>query len=138
MYCYTIQFVPLALRLRRCYLKSQMADARGIGVIYRVVGRRFREIRTSKGITQADVATETGLTRQSVANIELGRQRFMLHTLFDVARALGVSPAELLPSDGGIEMSVDLQQDIQKVESPAARRFAESILGSKSGSRERA
>lgn len=105
----------------------------GIGVIYRVVGRRFREIRTSKGITQADVATETGLTRQSVANIELGRQRFMLHTFFDVARALGVSPAELLPSDGGIEMSADLQQDLQKVESPTARRFAESILQSKSG-----
>jgi transcriptional regulator with XRE-family HTH domain len=109
-----------------------MAEPQGIGVIYKVVGRRFREIRTSKGITQADVATETGLTRQSVANIELGRQRFMLHTFFDVARALGVTPAELLPSDGGIEMSVDLQQDLQKVESPTARRFAESILNSKS------
>jgi len=105
-----------------------MAEPQAIGGIYKIVGRRFREIRISKGITQADVAAETGLTRQSVANIELGRQRFMLHTFFDVARALGVSPVELLPSYGSVNMSVDLQKDLQKVESASARRFAESIL----------
>jgi transcriptional regulator with XRE-family HTH domain len=108
-----------------------MAERQRIGGIYREVGRRFREVRTSKGITQADVATEAGLTRQSVANIELGRQRFMLHTLFDVARALGVSAAELLPSDGGTNMNANLQEDIRRLESPTARRFAESILKTK-------
>jgi transcriptional regulator with XRE-family HTH domain len=106
-----------------------MPVPREVDGVYKIVGRRFREVRTSKGITQADVATETGLSRQSVANIELGRQRFMLHTLFDVARALGVSPVELLPSAEGSDMTLDLE----KVElSPTARRFAQSILQSKS------
>jgi len=105
-----------------------MAEAREVGGIYRVVGRRFREVRTSKGITQADVAAETGLSRQSVANIEVGRQRFMLHTLFDVARALGVGPDELLPLEGVVDMSVDLRVALQKVERASARRFAQSIL----------
>jgi transcriptional regulator with XRE-family HTH domain len=106
-----------------------MPEPREVDGIYKVAGRRFREVRTSKGITQADVASETGLSRQSVANIELGRQRFMLHTLFDVARALGVGPAELLPSAEGSDVTLDLE----KVElSPTARRFAQSILQSKS------
>lgn len=106
-----------------------MPEPRKVDGIYKVAGMRFREVRTSKGITQADVATETGLSRQSVANIELGRQRFMLHTLFDVARALDVGPADLLPSAEGIDMTLDLE----KVElSSIARRFAQSILQSKS------
>jgi len=105
-----------------------MPEPREVDGVYKVVGRRFREVRTSKGITQADVAAETGLSRQSVANIELGRQRFMLHTLFDFARALGVEPAELLPSAEGSEMTVDLEREGL---SPSAKRFAESILQSK-------
>jgi transcriptional regulator with XRE-family HTH domain len=108
---------------------SLMPVPRELDGIYKVVGRRFREVRTSKGITQADVAAETGLSRQSVANIELGRQRFMLHTLFDVARALGVAPAELLPPAERSDMTLDLEN----VElSPTARRFAQSVLQSKS------
>lgn len=101
---------------------------REVDGVYKVVGRRFREIRTSKGITQGDVAAETGLSRQSVANIELGRQRFMLHTFFDVARALGVSPAELLPALEGVQVTMDLTSEEL---SPIARRFAISILQSK-------
>jgi transcriptional regulator with XRE-family HTH domain len=103
-----------------------MADARGLDGIYRVVGRRFREVRTSKGITQAHVATETGLSRQSVANIELGRQRFMLHTLFDVARALSVNVSDLLPpllERPVVRINLD-REELR----PAARRFARSIL----------
>lgn len=102
-----------------------MADARGLDGIYRVVGRRFREVRTSKGITQADVATETGLSRQSVANIELGRQRFLLHTLFDVARALSVNVSELLPPLERPAVRINLDREELR---PAARRFARSIL----------
>jgi transcriptional regulator with XRE-family HTH domain len=105
-----------------------MPEPRKVDGVYKVVGRRFREVRTSKGITQADVATETGLSRQSVANIELGRQRFMLHTFFDVARALGVSPTDLLPSAEGSDMTLDLEKVAL---SPNARRFAQSILQSK-------
>lgn len=129
MYCGTIQSFHHLRAWKVGAIFTLMPVPREVDGIYKAVGRRFREVRTSKGITQADVASEAGLSRQSVANIELGRQRFMLHTLFDVGRALGVAPAELLPSAEGSDMTLDLEN----VElSPTARRFAQSVLQPKS------
>jgi transcriptional regulator with XRE-family HTH domain len=92
--------------------------------VYGAIGRRIREIRREKRIVQAQVADETGLTRQSVANIEHGRQRFMVHTLLDIARALDVWPHELLPSQRREGTAVNLEGLSQ-----SARDFVLSILG---------
>jgi transcriptional regulator with XRE-family HTH domain len=91
--------------------------------IYEAVGAKIREVRNAKHIIQADVAEEAGLTRQSVANIEHGRQRFMVHTLLDIARALGVDAADLLPRQDEQSVNVDLD-----MVSPAARDFVLSVL----------
>lgn len=37
------------------------------------------------------------LTRTSITNVEKGRQKLLLHTLADIAKALQVEPASLLP-----------------------------------------
>jgi transcriptional regulator with XRE-family HTH domain len=39
------------------------------------------------------------LSRTSVTNIEKGRQKMMLHTLWQFASALGVDPTVLLPDE---------------------------------------
>src|SRR6185312_9269865 len=83
-----------------------MTDSQ-IALVYQTVGKRMQEIRAQKRITQAAIAAEAGLTRQSVANIEHGRQRFMFHTLLSIAHTLGIPPSELLPKhDDGVEAIV--------------------------------
>lgn len=64
--------------------------------VYGEIGKAIRSYRDKRGVTQADLAKATGLTRTSIVNIEQGRQRFMVHTLLDVARALRVGPEDLL------------------------------------------
>jgi transcriptional regulator with XRE-family HTH domain len=99
-----------------------------VNAIYLAVGSRVREIRQATRITQAAIAAETGLSRQSVANIEKGRQRFMVHTLLDIARALSVEPVSLLPASEGLKVSLDVDQFGL---SPKAKRFVLSVLESK-------
>ena len=64
--------------------------------LYRVVGNRIREERNAGGMSQRDLARKVGLTRTSIANIEAGRQRFLLHTLSEFAVALNVAEIDLV------------------------------------------
>src|SRR5688572_31187866 len=66
---------------------------------YEEVGRRIREARKQRKppLTQAELADQVALTRTSITNVEKGRQKFLLHTLADIATALQVEPASLLP-----------------------------------------
>jgi transcriptional regulator with XRE-family HTH domain len=64
---------------------------------YREFGDRLRHARQAKRMSQAAVASEVGLSRTSVANIERGRQRMSLHLLMDFVRVLDVEPWDLLP-----------------------------------------
>ena len=66
---------------------------------YEEVGRRIREARKRRKppITQEALAELVSLTRTSITNVEKGRQKFLLHTLVDIAAVLQVDPASLLP-----------------------------------------
>jgi transcriptional regulator with XRE-family HTH domain len=55
-------------------------------------------------MTQEALAKKVSLTRTSIINIEKGRQQILLHNLVDIARALQVSPAELIPHEDNIEV----------------------------------
>lgn len=48
-------------------------------------------------MTQEALASKISLSRTSVINIEKGRQQLLVHTLVDIARALHVTPADLIP-----------------------------------------
>lgn len=66
---------------------------------YEKVGRRIREARKRRKppLTQEALGKMVSLTRTSITNVEKGRQKFSLHTLADIAAALQVEPASLLP-----------------------------------------
>ena len=64
---------------------------------YSEVGRRIRQTREERGLTQEALAELVSLTRTSITNIEKGRQKILAHTLVDLATALRVAPATLLP-----------------------------------------
>lgn len=67
--------------------------------LYRALGRAVARRREQLNITQAHVAAQIGLTRASVANIESGRQKLMLHQVYRLANALDLkSILDLVPS----------------------------------------
>jgi transcriptional regulator with XRE-family HTH domain len=63
---------------------------------YKQVGEKIRTQR-GKNLSQEALASAIGLTRTSISNIENGRQKMLLHTLADIAAALKVDAASLLP-----------------------------------------
>lgn len=66
--------------------------------LYRRLGRAVAERRGELGFTQGDVAERIGLSRASLANLENGRQRIMVHQLFALVNALQLkSILDLVP-----------------------------------------
>lgn len=64
---------------------------------YRDVGQRVRVARKKSGMTQQFLASKVFLSRVSITNLEMGRQKLMLHTLVDIASELHVAPGDLIP-----------------------------------------
>lgn len=75
------------------YLYGMKADR-----IYKHLGSRIKALRKALGRTQDQIANQVGMSRASLANIEAGRQKVLVHQLFDFAEALELeSPTDLLP-----------------------------------------
>lgn len=71
-----------------------------VEAFYAGLGERVREARKGKGFTQAQLGARLAppVTRASVANLECGKQRVLAHTLLQLAAALEVSLADLVPA----------------------------------------
>lgn len=68
--------------------------------LYLLFGKRVASARRKAELTQLELGVRVGLSRASVANIEAGRQRIVLHQAIEISEALGLtSMAELLPTD---------------------------------------
>jgi transcriptional regulator with XRE-family HTH domain len=66
--------------------------------IYRGLGENIAARRKQLGMKQADLAMQVGLSRASIANIEVGRQKILLHHVYRLARGLKFDSIEkLLP-----------------------------------------
>ncbi len=67
--------------------------------LYRRLGRQVAKRRGELELTQGDVAAKIGLSRASLANLENGRQRIMVHQLFALVNALKLeSILDLVPA----------------------------------------
>lgn len=60
-------------------------------------GERLRELRSKKGISQEELAERAGLHRTYVSSVERGERNISLVNIEHLARALGVTLAELMP-----------------------------------------
>ena len=68
--------------------------------LLRAVGRRVREARDAKGLSQGQLAQRIGMTRASVANLEAGRQDMNISRLAVIAQVLGLDLGALIrPED---------------------------------------
>lgn len=65
--------------------------------LYAAIGMAVREARQDRQMTQEQVAQAVGLTRTSIVNIEAGRQRLTIDTLYDIADALKIQAVSLMP-----------------------------------------
>lgn len=68
---------------------------------YIALGQQIALARQNK-MTQEDLALKLSLTRTTVINLEKGRQQVLVHTLTDIASALGVSITDLLPPQNDV------------------------------------
>ena len=78
---------------------EDMANERagsGGGSISSRFGARVREARSQRGLTLEDLASAAGISRATLSNLEDGEHSPSLNAATDVARALGVSLAQLL------------------------------------------
>ncbi|WAC92251.1 helix-turn-helix domain-containing protein [Mycobacterium sp. Aquia_213] len=62
----------------------------------REVGERIRTLRTERGLTQEALALRSGVTRNVLIDVELGRRGLLYERLFDIAEALQVPAGQLL------------------------------------------
>ena len=67
-----------------------------VELVYRQLGNKVEQMRIMLGWTQADLAHKVGLSRASIANLETGRQKVLLHQLEKLAAAFGCTPKQLL------------------------------------------
>jgi transcriptional regulator with XRE-family HTH domain len=67
-----------------------------VEAVHQAVGIRIRGIREALGLNQAELAKRINLERTSVVNIEAGRQRLLMQTVEEFARALGTTPKNIL------------------------------------------
>ena len=65
---------------------------------YGDLGENIKSFRTKQGYSQDQLAKFLDLTRSSVVNIEKGRQRPPLHTVYDLAVFFDIDIKNLLPS----------------------------------------
>lgn len=97
--------------------------------LYPQVGKLIRQHREALSITQETLAADVGLTRTSISNIERGRQKLLLHTLYAIASTLKVEAAELMPK--GEQAGQPREQDLNAL--PAdVRAFVEAGIGAAS------
>jgi len=62
----------------------------------KTLGRRIADLRREKGFTQEALAEAMGVSRNHIADIELGARNTGIWSLFLIARALGLDAARLL------------------------------------------
>lgn len=105
---------------------------------YVEVGRRIQGLRSTKGLSQAELGLrlEPPVTRASIANLENGRQRLLLHTFVQIARILECEFQDLVPADIRPPADRDLQTEVAselkklRIPNQASARISRQFLKS--------
>lgn len=86
--------------------------------IYKIFGRRVADRRAQLGLTQQELSNRVELSRGSIANIERGYQKLLLHQVYRLAEALALKdPWELLPHSASLFATEGVSSDV-KIASP--------------------
>jgi transcriptional regulator with XRE-family HTH domain len=64
------------------------------------IGEKIKNAREVKNLTQDYVAKKLGITQRAYSKIENDEVNIVVNKLLEIAKILGVSPNEFLPSEG--------------------------------------
>ncbi|MBU6419837.1 MAG: helix-turn-helix domain-containing protein [Proteobacteria bacterium] len=64
-----------------------------------LVGRNFARLRKARGLTQEEVEARSGVSQQYLSSLERGRRNPTVITLYELARVLDVTVADLVQTD---------------------------------------
>ncbi len=67
-----------------------MPRSRSPALVLRRIGRRIREIRRDRGLSQVELAAQLDIARQFLSRVELGRHNISIRFLADLGGVLGV------------------------------------------------
>ena len=99
--------------------------------IYAVVGRRVRELRERRQLTQNELSAKAGISLKHLGELERGRGNPSLRSIHNLATALQVSLSELFnfENQGKSEHLIreEIRQKIQSA-SPEILRVVSSLL----------
>lgn len=62
----------------------------------KLVGRNVKRLREKRGLTQEGLAELSGFSQQYISGLEQGRRNPTVVTVYELARALGVTHIELM------------------------------------------
>ena len=62
----------------------------------KLVGRNVRAVRQASGMTQEQLAEESGFSQQYISDLERGRRNPTIVSLYELAQALKSTPIDLL------------------------------------------
>ena len=71
--------------------------------LYRLIGAAIKKSRKDRDLTQEGLSDRVGISRASLANIETGRQRLLVHQLYRIAEHLGLEISALLPDSNSMQ-----------------------------------
>lgn len=96
-----------------------MGKIQDVDKFYADLGENIKTYRTKQGYNQDELAKFLDLTRTSVVNIEKGRQRPPLHTVYDLAVFFNIDIKDLLPAKDEkqqIDLKKSVKDNIQTIE----------------------
>lgn len=97
------------------------------GVFYETLGKRIRQARDERNISQGEMARAVGLSRTSITNIEKGRQPIQVHVLMKIAETLSVNLNALL-ADKQFRNDKEKKTNLRKYKQPV-REWVADIIG---------
>ncbi|WP_197417105.1 MULTISPECIES: helix-turn-helix domain-containing protein [unclassified Sphingomonas] len=110
------------------------------GAIYKTFGQAVANRRAAVGKTQERVASELGLSRASLANIERGKQRVFLHQILALVDALELGsaheivPARVVSSKQGAKADVTMSgaKDLSKDQKALVHNIVNALTSTSS------
>lgn len=78
---------------------------------FKLIGKRIKEVRKQRSLTQADLAELTGMSDSYISYIETAKKQASLESLVQISNALGVTVDELLCGNQ-LYSPTDYQTDI--------------------------
>jgi len=119
--------------------------AKKIEPFYEILGSKIQEAREEQNMTQARLGLSLNppSTRASIANIENGKQRVLVHTFVQLAKALAVDIQELMPAadpPAQAANSKDVEHELKRklnLAAPQLKKLAVAARPSSKSTRDR-